>query len=477
MISPQHSSSRIAVFFAVILSAVTVSASTELPELHALAGTGVKVSALFTVDNAVVSSFEPDVRLNPASVTKLFTAAAAMKVIGPDHRLKTSVYRAGDDRLYIEGSGDPDLWQKDIDELAACVSTKGGRRKWSELVFSTGPFDRQDLPPAYDQKNTTAAYRAGVAGLQMDLNAIRVAVGPAAPGQVPSVKVSPMSDYIRVDNRARASADGKAGSRDRARNPLTIDTSTDGDGRLVVTLRGLVRPRKGSGYTFRVPNPAWNAAAAFVASLQKRKVQFGSVVPRRGTIPEGAERICFRPSRTMREIIVPMLKDSINPVAESVLRLVGAMHSRSPAGFGEGADRLRDFMVHDVLAPPESFAITNGSGLYGANSVSARAVVALVGWILANPEIKPHIRAAMPVGGIDGTLAGRFTGPTMKGRVFAKTGTLDEAISLAGWVEMPDGRNVAFAVLVQGDSKLNAAAVRSAIDASVTRVFQSVSAP
>jgi len=477
MIWNQHASLRFASFLVVILSAATVSAETDLPELQALAQSGLKVSALFSIDGKVVSSIDPDVRLNPASVTKLFSAAAAMKVLGPDYRMKTSVMRAGDDRLYIEGSGDPDLWQKDLDELASCVASRGGKSKWSELVFSTGPFDRQDLPPAYDQKNTTAAYRAGVAGLQIDQNAIRVAVGAAAPGQTLPVKVSPMSDYIRVDNQARASVEGKAGSRDRAKNPLTIDVAPDASGRLVVTLRGLARPRRGSGYTFRVPNPAWNAAAAFVAALQKRKIKVAAMVPRRGTIPEGAERICFRPSRAMREIIVPMLKDSINPVAESVLRLVGSVDSRAPVGFREGADRLRDFMVHEVLAPPESFVITNGSGLYGANSVSARAVVALVGWILATPEVKPHIRAAMPVGGIDGTLAGRFTGSDLKGRVFAKTGTLDEAISLAGWVEMPDGRNLAFAVLVQGDSKLNSAAVRSAIDVSVGRAFRAVSAP
>jgi D-alanyl-D-alanine carboxypeptidase/D-alanyl-D-alanine-endopeptidase (penicillin-binding protein 4) len=145
-----------------------------------------------------------------------------------------------------------------------------------------------------------------------------------------------------------------------------------------------------------------------------------------------------------------------------------------PVGFSEGAARLKDFMLSDVGVSPDSFVITNGSGLYGANVVSAQAVVKLISWILSDASIKESIRAALPVGGRDGTLKNRFKEEPLKNRVRAKTGTLDEAVSLAGWVEMPDGRELSFAVLVEGDSKLEARQVRKAVDQSVLQVFQSL---
>jgi D-alanyl-D-alanine carboxypeptidase len=98
----------------------------------------------------------------------------------------------------------------------------------------------------------------------------------------------------------------------------------------------------------------------------------------------------------------------------------------------------------------------------------------LISWILSDASIKESIRAALPVGGRDGTLKNRFKEEPLKNRVRAKTGTLDEAVSLAGWVEMPDGRELSFAVLVEGDSKLEARQVRKAVDQSVLQVFQSL---
>lgn len=451
----------------------SVYAQVSLPALEELSKSGLKVSALFSVDGQAVASIVPDQRLNPASVTKLFTAALAVKAIGPDRRFKTSVYRSSD-WLFIEGSGDPELTVRELDELASCVAAEA-RGPWTKVVFSTGPFNRDDLPPGYGQKTTNASYRASVAGLQINRNAVAISVGRAAPGATPQIKVTPMSDYIRVVNTAKASAAGKEGSARRRKSPLVVDTSTDADGRMVITVSGLSNPGKSTGVTARVDNPAWNAAATFIASLGKRKVTVNSAVPVRGTVPAGAERICFVPSPRLRDILVPMLKDSINPAAESVLRLIGAEGAAAPVGFGEGAARMKSFMQDDVQAPAGSFSFTNGSGLYGANSVSATATVALVHWILGHPEVKGVLAVALPVGGVDGTLEGRFRQESIKGRVHAKTGTLDSAISLAGWVDLPDGRSLEFAIMVEGDGKLKAGQVRKAIDSSVIKVFGAVS--
>lgn len=55
-----------------------------------------------------VVSQDPKVSLMPASTTKILTAAAALKVFGPQHRFTTSVVRKGN-RIALVGGGDPQL--------------------------------------------------------------------------------------------------------------------------------------------------------------------------------------------------------------------------------------------------------------------------------------------------------------------------------------------------------------------------------
>ncbi len=56
----------------------------------------------------------------------------------------------------------------------------------------------------------------------------------------------------------------------------------------------------------------------------------------------------------------------------------------------------------------------------------------------------------LPVAGVDGTLDHRFANSPLKGRMWAKTGTLDEVNTLSGYVSAASGRTVAFSILVNG---------------------------
>jgi D-alanyl-D-alanine carboxypeptidase/D-alanyl-D-alanine-endopeptidase (penicillin-binding protein 4) len=51
---------------------------------------------------------------------------------------------------------------------------------------------------------------------------------------------------------------------------------------------------------------------------------------------------------------------------------------------------------------------------------------------------------------VDGTLAGRFRDSPLKGRLWAKTGTLSEVNALSGYLTTGSGKTLAFSIVVNG---------------------------
>jgi D-alanyl-D-alanine carboxypeptidase/D-alanyl-D-alanine-endopeptidase (penicillin-binding protein 4) len=69
----------------------------------------------------------------------------------------------------------------------------------------------------------------------------------------------------------------------------------------------------------------------------------------------------------------------------------------------------------------------------------------------------------LPVGGEDGTLAGRFGGTPAAGRVHAKTGSLSHVSALSGYIQRANGKWVVFSILVN-NYNTSTADVRGAMD-------------
>ena len=92
------------------------------------------------------------------------------------------------------------------------------------------------------------------------------------------------------------------------------------------------------------------------------------------------------------------------------------------------------------------YDFADGSGMSSYNRVSPRATVGFLRWTQSQPWGAAW-RATLPVGGVDGTLARRFRGTALEGKVFAKTGTLNAANALSGFLVAASGRTLTFSAL------------------------------
>lgn len=195
-----------------------------------------------------------------------------------------------------------------------------------------------------------------------------------------------------------------------------------------------------------------DATRVFAAKLRAAGVGVAAV--RRGRAPTGAATVARVRGDRLDAIVAEMLMTSDNDHAEALHRLVALGAGQRATWAGSAAAGRSVLSAQGVLVG--SARLDDGSGLSLRDRLSAGQLVALVTHTLDPLSATAPVATSLPVAGVSGTLRaslGRFsTAPSRcaAGLVHAKTGTLDQAVALAGWATGADGRVKAFAFVVNG---------------------------
>lgn len=151
-------------------------------------------------------------------------------------------------------------------------------------------------------------------------------------------------------------------------------------------------------------------------------------------------------------------KVSQNLHAELYLRVLGRLEG-GDGSVAQGARVVRQFLIQAGV-DPEDVEFFDGSGLSPQDLITPRAFTRLLVYAAHQPW-GAEFRACLPVGGVDGTLSGRFTKAPLKGKVFAKTGTISGVNTLSGYLIAASGRTVVFSIMCndhgpEGDAPMKA---------------------
>ena len=95
---------------------------------------------------------------------------------------------------------------------------------------------------------------------------------------------------------------------------------------------------------------------------------------------------------------------------------------------------------------PNGFVIRDGSGLSRHDYLTPRTLVRVLDAITHLQDFRA-LYDALPIAGVDGTIASRMKGTPAQGNLHAKTGTIDKGRSLSGYVTTADGRLLIFSAL------------------------------
>jgi D-alanyl-D-alanine carboxypeptidase/D-alanyl-D-alanine-endopeptidase (penicillin-binding protein 4) len=152
----------------------------------------------------------------------------------------------------------------------------------------------------------------------------------------------------------------------------------------------------------------------------------------------------------LSDLLVPFMKLSNNMHAEALTKAMGAKRSGAPGTWSKGLAATRAYLISSKV-PMSRVSLSDGSGLSRANTVTPRALGALLVKVQREPWF-PALTSSLPVAGnskrmVGGTLRHRMNGTRATNSAWAKTGTFTGVTALSGYVRGRDGHLYVFSML------------------------------
>lgn len=164
--------------------------------------------------------------------------------------------------------------------------------------------------------------------------------------------------------------------------------------------------------------------------------------------PNHATLISTR-THNIDQVLLPMLKNSNNSMAEALFYQLAAQSGRSKAGRKQAVTHYNDLIQHIGL-DPSHYQIADGSGLSLYNYLTPELLGRMLRFAYNDDDIYRHLHPALPIAGEDGTLRKRMRGTKAAGNVHAKTGTVEGVSTLSGYCQAANGNMLCFSIMNQG---------------------------
>ena len=417
--------------------------------------------------------------LTPASTQKLITSAVAAERLGWDYRYNTKIYATGqlseggdlDGDLIVVSNGDPtinprhpDRWGM-FDAWAKELYAKGIRRVGGELIGDDNAFAEPGYGVGWAWDDLVTGYGAAVGALQYNENQIELMIlpGPEA-GARAILSQSPPGGGVLLDHGITTVAAGQPSRITTERIPGS--TLLRVSGQVAIDSPAITR-------LAAVPNPTVFYLNALRATLERHRIFVGG-----NTVDIDDQRVKPDYSRAtlmledqspaLDAVIDVCLKWSRNEYAETMLRSLAPAGAEATAEAGLAA-------VNETLAKwgvkPEWYVARDGSGLSRNDYLAADALNVLLTQLWRDERHRAKFQATLPQAATSGTLENRMKDTPAAGRVWAKTGSMSNVRSIAGYLLTLDNEPIVFSILANG-FHVPAARIDQTMDEALVRLVK-----
>lgn len=375
--------------------------------------------------------------LSTASTQKIFTAAAALEVLGKNYTYKTTSGYSGNisggnlkGDLIISSTGDPTLgsWRYDAykpenfkQKLIEAIKKAGITKISGDLVIDDSYFDHQTIPGGWPWDDLGNYYGAGVWGINWRENQFDI-----------NINGNEFKNFSYPLEGVNWLNDVKVGGNSDQSLIFTAPHSN------VALINGTL-PSKTVTVSGATPNPPLQLGVEVKQWLQQAGIELsGRTVTNSQLEIEGKKTVSFPKnntiftyeSPTLDKIIYWFLRKSINLYGETLIKTLGKEKKGNPA-FKSGVAFLKEFWKSKGINP-NMINFADGSGLSPQNYVSAKAEVQALLYAKKQPWFESYY---------DGF-------PTQENGIKMKSGTMRDTKSFAGFHTAKDGKKYVFSIII-----------------------------
>lgn len=411
-----------------------------------------------------LASLNPKLSLSPASVTKIFTTAAALHYLGDKYTFKTQLQHDGKvengvlkGNLWIKGGGDPTLGSqylglnKDsifMNWYRALVALNIEKIE-GVVIGNASVFENGMASPFWLWSDLGNYYGAGASGLTFQDNTVSIPflLGKNQGDSTAIVKSAMPYYFPRYINEVSA---GKPKSGDNAYvygveyNPFWFINGTIGAGDSIYAI-------KASHYF-----PALYAAGDLRAFLEQKGIKF---------VPQSKESVdSFMVKENYRWLLEPssfdtarifitdyqspnlasiiniINKNSNNLYAECVSKAISLEKNKNKGYRWQANELVQQYLVKKGMDSNGVF-IMDGCGMARGNAVSSENIATFLYQIQTEKYFKTFY-ASLPEAGVSGTLANFGKGSVIHKKLKAKSGTMTRVKAYAGYLTVANGEQI-----------------------------------
>ena len=415
--------------------------------------------------DSIIASFNKEKLLVSASTTKLFTTASAFEILGKNYSPVTKIYSDGPidengvvhGNIWIKGAGDVSMGSKyfnnlghEMDFLTAWADSlvDMGIKAVDGAIISDGSLFGYEGPPiGWETDDLGNYFGAFHSGINFYDNTIKLNFDSGKKGTKSTLKsVYPVVEGLVMKCNVKASST----SRDNCNIygvPFSLNRMAIGE---IPANRGSFEV-KGS-----MPDPEYQLAKEWTTILLQKGTKVGNgakcfrlLSPNSKNNYGDTFKLLFsHTGKSVNDIAFWTNSKSVNLFAEALLNYLGY------AKLGNGTTTasigiLKNYLSNKISI--DDIVLSDGSGLSRNNYISANHFCNLLSYMYSSSNY-PIFLATLPIAGQTGTIKNLCKGQLGEGRIFAKSGTLNNVKSYAGYVKALSGKNIAFSFCVNNFS-------------------------
>lgn len=388
-------------------------------------------------------SINPSITRSPGSVTKIFTAFAALDLLGEAYQWRTDAFIEKEnnnkeivDHLLIRGGGDPSFSLKDLEKLILNIRAKGIREIRDDIYFdqtffrqrkkSTAKFDKSPLRP-YNTMHSSLIVNSNKIDLSFNLNE-----------QTGKPDITPLFLPIGIEIENNLSV-GSGKCKD-FRSKVTFDEKFRKQ-TLTILINGVYPAQcknldhdlaitRTEHYFFGVFKKLWLNSGGTINGYYKKKNKSNKHV-----------LVAHVFSEELSTALEMMLKESDNLTARNIFLSLPEFSKRKE--LRNSRKLLYGSMKENNIYWHFRNIIDNGSGLSRVTRIKAESVMSLIQEIDQGTKFS-SIKSMLPISGVDGTLKNIYQSKLLRGQLRLKTGTLNGVRCLAGFITTKSGNEYRF---------------------------------